>query len=440
MRLRGFDRMVLSVLVVSMMFAGTLMFTFSDDMEESDAGYEVSSTTYDAEFYQVRNNTSLTLHMSQDGDQWRIWITTRAGGSTVGDVTLTVLGSTETYSRIRIDSLTSDNTYPMCYYDGSSSEPLQSGTTYRMYYDQDEIGAAYQYINPTSYVMRESVSCRSLTEYTYETWSRINLDANGGSYDIDYVENRLTGQTSISGNVSITLPSDIPVWDGHQFLGWSTSVDGNPVYQPGQRISLGKTTETTYYAQWELMMVTVSFDTNGGSTIDSQAIDYGGYALMPDDPELDGYVFGGWFLDNGTFLQEFDFDSPVQGNITLYTKWNEDLRFTTDPIADGTVTSLDGQPGTVNFKATTSKDYTSLVWDFGDGSTSTNTYATHFYSQPSTYTATLTVFNNHGSDTTEYIIEVPETAAGGGDNDILLYVATGILALFIGGLVIRRLV
>ena len=183
-------------------------------------------------------------------------------------------------------------------------------------------------------------------------------------------------------------------------------------------------------------MYTVSFDSNGGSSVTSQAVESGSTVVMPDDPELYGYVFGGWFLDDGTFLNEFDFDSPVQGNITLYAKWNEDLRFTTDPVADGTVTSLDGQPGTVNFKATTSKDYSSLVWDFGDGTTSTNTYATHYYSEPGTYTAILTVYNNYGSDTTEFIIEVPEVEP---ENDApwLLYIVVIAILVMTGALIAR---
>lgn len=68
----------------------------------------------------------------------------------------------------------------------------------------------------------------------------------------------------------------------------------------------------------------------------------------------------------------------------------------------------------ISFYATDSKDYTSALWDFGDGHTSTDLYATHYYSEPGTYTATLTVFNNHGSDATTYTIEVPSADEGGG--------------------------
>ena len=159
---------------------------------------------------------------------------------------------------------------------------------------------------------------------------------------------------------------------------------------------------------------TVDFDSNGGSEVASQVIESGDCALSPEDPTLYGFVFKGWFTDDGTFQNEWDFTDPVTGNMTLYAKWEGNLEFTTDPVADGKVTAVDGSPGTVSFVATNSQNYTTVLWDFGDGTSSTNIYETHYYGQPGTYTATLTVFNNYGSDTTEFIIEVPEIGTGGG--------------------------
>ena len=296
----------------------------------------------------------------------------------------------------------------------------------------------------TSYSPGDTISVGyQSTETLYAQWEAIEYtcylfyNANGGSGE---PSTQSYTSTSIS-NHTFTISDIIPTKDRYDFVEWNTNSSGTGTsYDPGSTISVGYKSTVTLYAIWKVMSFTVSFDSNGGTGIDPQVLEIDSKVVVPDDPELYGYVFAGWFIDDDTFLMEFDFNSPVQSDITLYAKWNEDLRFTTDPVADGMVTPMEGIPGTVYFKATTSKDYTSLVWDFGDGSTSTNTYATHFYSQPGTYTATLTVFNNHGSDTSEFIIEVPEMATGGGGNEILLYVATGILALFIGGLVIRRLV
>lgn len=84
-----------------------------------------------------------------------------------------------------------------------------------------------------------------------------------------------------------------------------------------------------------------------------------------------------------------------------------------------TINSLESIEGTTTVRLSNSEptlsDLEFLGWsESPTATTSTNTYATHYYGQPGTYTATLTVFNNYGSDTTEYIIEVPEMAVGRG--------------------------
>lgn len=63
-------------------------------------------------------------------------------------------------------------------------------------------------------------------------------------------------------------------------------------------------------------------------------------------------------------------------------------------------------PLTVTFTNTSTGDYTTILWNFGDGITSTLTNPTHTYSALGTYTVTLTVSGAGGSDTlteTEYI-------------------------------------
>ena len=49
-----------------------------------------------------------------------------------------------------------------------------------------------------------------------------------------------------------------------------------------------------------------------------------------------------------------------------------------------------------NVRGDTPLDY---MWNFGDGTTGTGANPTHVYSQPGTYTVSLTVRNNAGSDT-----------------------------------------
>ena len=273
----------------------------------------------------------------------------------------------------------------------------------------------------------------------YETAATLIFDSGDGNNTPETMTKVMVGQLDLEGDVRFTIPEQVPTYPGREFLGWSLEEGDDSVdYLPGQEISVSKIDEVTLYAVWKSTAFTVIFDSNGGSAVTSQVIESGDCALSPVDPTLYGFIFKGWFTDNETFQNEWDFADPVTGNMTLYAKWEGNLEFTTDPIADGKVTAVDGSPGTVSFVATNSQNYTSVLWDFGDSTSSTNIYETHYYGQPGTYTATLTVFNNYGSDTTEFIIEVPEMAPGGGGNDLLLWVAVGLVCIIAGGLVVRR--
>ncbi|MDR2866335.1 MAG: InlB B-repeat-containing protein, partial [Methanomassiliicoccaceae archaeon] len=67
--------------------------------------------------------------------------------------------------------------------------------------------------------------------------------------------------------------------------------------------------------------VTVTFESNGGSFVDSQTVLKGYPATKPADPIKDDYIFLGWYTDDGTFLNEWDFADPVMNDMTLYADW-----------------------------------------------------------------------------------------------------------------------
>lgn len=68
---------------------------------------------------------------------------------------------------------------------------------------------------------------------------------------------------------------------------------------------------------------TVRFDTDGAQTVKSQTVKRNGTVSAPQDPEKDGYTFGGWYTDKA-FADKYDFSSKVTKNFTLYAKWVED--------------------------------------------------------------------------------------------------------------------
>ena len=76
-----------------------------------------------------------------------------------------------------------------------------------------------------------------------------------------------------------------------------------------------------YLAVFEKETSSVLFDLDSSdATIHAQTIQkvpYGERAIRPEDPERNGFRFGGWMLDG----EEYDFATPVLGDLTLTAKW-----------------------------------------------------------------------------------------------------------------------
>ena len=74
---------------------------------------------------------------------------------------------------------------------------------------------------------------------------------------------------------------------------------------------------------------TVTFDTDGGSAVDSQTVPYGETAKAPADPAKTGYTFAGWYLEG----EKFNFNTPVTKDMTLTARWTANqytITFNTD--------------------------------------------------------------------------------------------------------------
>jgi len=68
---------------------------------------------------------------------------------------------------------------------------------------------------------------------------------------------------------------------------------------------------------------TITFDTNGGTGIPEQKLIKGERIIKPDEPAKSGCIFIGWYKDNETFMEEWDFGVIPDKDIILYAKWEE---------------------------------------------------------------------------------------------------------------------
>ena len=132
---------------------------------------------------------------------------------------------------------------------------------------------------------------------------------------------------NIESGYTATEPT-APTKDNHTFAGWYTDADFNNEFT----FSTPITAETTLYAKWisnALPTYNVTFETDGGSDVETQVITQGEKVAEPADPTRDGYAFGGWYT-NADCTEAYDFETTVAGEFTLYAKWIE--------IVDRTIT------------------------------------------------------------------------------------------------------
>jgi uncharacterized repeat protein (TIGR02543 family) len=146
------------------------------------------------------------------------------------------------------------------------------------------------------------VGC-SQTESEYVV---VSFETNGGWPVEDYV--------LVKGRTNVPLP--IPSKTGNRFAGWYLDNSFNVKFdetQLGQR-------SVHLYAKWEVNTYTLSFNSNGGSPVNSITAQYDTKIYAPIPPTKYGAVFGGWFIDT-ELIHEYTYWRMPGISITLHAKW-----------------------------------------------------------------------------------------------------------------------
>ncbi|MBL7828016.1 MAG: alpha/beta fold hydrolase [Saprospiraceae bacterium] len=131
-----------------------------------------------------------------------------------------------------------------------------------------------------------------------------------------------------------------------------------------------------------------------------------------------------WFFEGGNPSESFEqnpfitYYEPGSHGVYLEvsnaygtsTVLNPDyLMLESAPISQWTFTNLGSE--LVAF-SNLSQMASSYIWNFGDGTTSTETYPVHQFEQPGEYQVSLTAFNNCGASTMEQIVQVQVQVSG----------------------------
>ena len=187
---------------------------------------------------------------------------------------------------------------------------------------------------------------------------------------------------------NVYINSATPVKKGCKFLGWSTSANGNVVYQPGDLYDVNQDGgNVTLYAKWEKAKYTATVKLNGGSyngsTNDFTISKYPGEEISIGAPTRSKHNFTGYKLT----MDNNDGDAPTSvtqsasgfkgimqmGNFTLnaqWTPWKHTVRYDANAKNDTSVKGIPAsQSKTANVDIKLSSDvptrngYTFLGWN-----------------------------------------------------------------------------
>ena len=161
----------------------------------------------------------------------------------------------------------------------------------------------------------------------------VTFDSNGGDELVP---------TTIEYGSKLNLPT--PTYTGHKFTGWF--IDDVKVNSP---LTVDKDYELT--AQYDLETYTVKFMSEG-KIFDLEEVLYEGKATEPEEtPTKEGYTFVEWQLDG----EKYDFNTSVEGNITLTAAFKEVVTYDFDVVAS-TTNWTKGNSGSLRFVFRRSND------------------------------------------------------------------------------------
>ena len=168
-------------------------------------------------------------------------------------------------------------------------DPKVNGLTFGGWYTDEDCTDGNEY-NFTAPVTKGMTLTAKWTANSYT----ITFDTNGGSAVAPITQDYGT---------DITAPA-APTKTGYTFMGWEPEI---PATMPAE--------DMTITAKWSINQYTITFDTDGGSTVAPITQDYGTAITAPADPTRGGYTFIGW-------NKAIPATMPA-GDMTITAKWKD---------------------------------------------------------------------------------------------------------------------
>ena len=195
---------------------------------------------------------------------------------------------------------------------GSVVAPVKTGLTKTIEKPENPVKEGYHFVGwyldgekfNFDTEITENITLQAEYEKLEEMMYTLAFDSLGG----DKIENIIVKENTV-------LEAPIPERDGYEFVGWYYH---NKEFDFSNPITSDMVLVAKYKKQEEVKTsVVITFNSNGGSEIESETISVGDLVKMPKEPVRDGYKFAGWYLHE----EEFNFTNPVYEDIILDAHW-----------------------------------------------------------------------------------------------------------------------
>ncbi|WFR65444.1 InlB B-repeat-containing protein [Paenibacillus amylolyticus] len=170
-----------------------------------------------------------------------------------------------------------------------------------------------------AHTQRFEFASEPITVHTqlYASWT---LQSYTVTFDVYQGDHANVPDQTIEYGTRITRPID-PVRTGYTFTNWYADAAHTQPFDFQTII----TDSVTLYAGWSTNQYVASFESNGGTLVSEQLLNYGNPVQEPQQPNRTGYTFAGWYSDPG-LQQRFDFaTSSIQDHVQLYAGWERIL-------------------------------------------------------------------------------------------------------------------
>jgi len=199
--------------------------------------------------------------------------------------------------------------------------PVKEDRTFFAWYKDEELTETFDFVNET--ITGDITLYAGWTVYVYaHTYNATTDETNtntAGIFKLNAQEAELVNQAiGILEGTELTLTA-IPK-EGYRFVEWRSGTTDGTVVSTNEAYTFDAS-NMTLYAVFEEETYTVTFNSNGGSSVTPQIIRVGEKATKPENPVKEDRTFFAWYK-NEELTETFDFvNETITGDITLYAGW-----------------------------------------------------------------------------------------------------------------------